>query len=476
MNEQNCDLVPIEAKSIGIKNNNNKVVIHNNIYKIDLGKLNSKENDLLFAIFSFLKDKGNTVIKFTLKDLKILINEHKINHQELEKLVISLWEKLRMVNFWVIGKGFKKNVMLFDHFKLNYSDESNKQFLSIEIQINNENFGYLFNELFKNFTKFDLKQFQNIKSKYAKNIFRLLKRYEDVSFSDHRGNVANKHGHTLLTYKYDIEGFKNFIGVPNLRFSQIENQILIPACQELSNYVYCDKESPIKQTKQLSNHEKPYRSIVIMKNHFDKNNNRSKGNKVIGIELQYSTKDSETTKTKALNRVQQVKFVLSQSVKESNFYTPEEINDLNEVFLNKKVIISKNNTKTKAQILFIKTTDTSWISFICDVLDKNNQWIRKGFEFNSLENLFNSVVVLDEKDPNHPKDLVEEFCQSDLLNKEVKITVGNKIPKVKLATILDIKFQKSGKVKLDLIWHGQKEKKTINYHDKAALINSIVEF
>ncbi len=469
MNKQGCDLVP------------NKVVIHNNIYKIDLGKLNSKENDLLFAIFSFLKDKGNTVIRFTLKDLKILINDDKINHQKLEKLVISLWEKLRVVNFWVIGKGFKKNVMLFDYFKLNYSDESNKQLLNIEIQINNENFSYLFNELFKNFTQFDLKQFQNIKSKYAKNIFRLLKRYEDVSFSDHRGNVANKHGHTLLTYKYDIEGFKNFIGTPNLRFSQIENQILIPACQELSDYVYCDRESSVQQAKQLINHEnlinkKPYRSIVIMKNHFDKNNKRSKGNKVVGIELQYNTKDTETTKTKALNRVQQVKFVLSQSVKESNFYTPEEINDLNEIFLNKKVIIDKNNTKTKAQILFIRTTDTSWISFICDVLDKNNQWIRQKFEFSSLENLFNSVVVLDEKGKDRLKDPIEEFCQSDLLNKGVKITVGNKIPKVKSATILDIKFQKSGKVKLDLIWHGQKEKKTINYHDKAAFMDSIVDF
>ncbi|MGL2616977.1 replication initiation protein [Helicobacter pylori] len=469
MNEQNCDLV--------LK----KVVIHNNIYEIDLGKLNSKENDLLFAIFSFLKDKGNTVIRFTLKDLKILINDDKINHQKLEKLVISLWEKLRVVNFWVIGKGFKKNVMLFDCFKLNYSDESNKQLLNIEIQINNENFGYLFNELFKNFTQFDLKQFQNIKSKYAKNIFRLLKRYEDVSFSDHRGNIANKHGHTLLTYKYDIEGFKNFIGIPNLRFSQIENQILIPACQELSDYVYCDRESSVQQAKQLINHEnlinkKPYRSIVIMKNHFDKNNKRSKGNKVVGIELQYNTKDTETTKTKALNRVQQVKFVLSQSVKESNFYTPEEINDLNEIFLNKKVIIDKNNTKTKAQILFIRTTDTSWISFICDVLDKNNQWIRQKFEFSSLENLFNSVVVLDEKGQDRLKDPIEEFCQSDLLNKEVKITVGNKIPKVKSATILDINFQKSGKVKVDLIWHGQKEKKTINYHDKAAFMDSIVDF
>nr|AJS10472.1 RepB-like protein [Helicobacter pylori] len=177
-----------------------------------------------------------------MNDLKILINDHKINHQKLEKLVISLWEKLRVVNFWVISKGFKKNAMLFECFKLNYSDESNKQLLNIEIQINNENFGYLFNELFKNFTQFDLRQFQNIKSKYAKNIFRLLKCYEDVSFSDHRGNIVNKHGHTLLAYKYDIEGFKNFIGSPKMNFSHIENQILIPACQELSNYVYCDKE------------------------------------------------------------------------------------------------------------------------------------------------------------------------------------------------------------------------------------------
>ncbi len=50
MNEQNCDLVP------------KKIVTHNNIYEIDLGKLNSKENDLLFAIFSFLKNIKETLL------------------------------------------------------------------------------------------------------------------------------------------------------------------------------------------------------------------------------------------------------------------------------------------------------------------------------------------------------------------------------------------------------------------------------
>ncbi len=365
-------------------------------------------------------------------------------------------------------------MMLFNQLKLNYEDKINKQLSSVEIQLNSENFGYLINEIFKNFTQFDLMQFQSLRSKYAKNLFRLFKRYEDVSFSDYKGNVANKHGHALMTYKYDIERFKNFMGISNFtNFAHIEKNILIPACQELSDYVYCDSRS-IRQAN--SSNEKPYHSIVIMKNHFDKNNNRSKGNKVIGIEFQYKTKESKTTETKTLNRVQQAKFVSSKSVKTSNFYSLEEINDLNEIFLNKKVIIDKNNTKTKAQIVSIRTTDTSWIYFICNVLDKNNQLICQSFEFISLEKLFASVVVLDEideKGQDHTKDALEEYCQNDLLNKEVRITVGNKIPKVKLATVLGIKFQKSGKVKLDLIWNGQKEKKTINYPNREVFMEKI---
>ncbi len=378
----------------------NKVVIHNNIYKVNLGQLNSKENDLFFAILSFLRNKENVVVKFTLNDLKNLINDTKISNKELEKLVVSFWEKLRVMNFWIIGEGFKKNMMLFTQLKLNYEEKTNKRLLNVEIQLNTENFGYLINEIFKNFTQFDLRQFQSFKSKYAKNLFRLFKRYENVSFSDYKGNVANRHGHALMAYKYDIEGFKKFMGISNFtNFAHIEKEILIPACQELSDYIYCDSydNCSIRQANLIN--EKPYKSIVIMKNRFDKNKNRSKGNKVIGIEFQYRTKESKTTETKTLNSVQQVKFVSSKSVKTSNFFSLKEIYDFNNEM---KVII-----------------------------------------------------------------------ENSLLNKEVRITVGNKIRKVKLATILDIKFQKSGKVKLDLIWNGQKEKKTINYPNKEVLMEKI---
>ncbi len=136
----------------------NKVVIHNNIYKVNLGQLNSKENDLFFAILSFLKNKGNIVVKFTLNDLKNLINDTKISNKELEKLVVSFWEKLRVMNFWIIGEGYKKNMMLFNQLKLNYEEKTNKRLLNVEIQLNTENFGYLINEIFKNFTQFDLKR------------------------------------------------------------------------------------------------------------------------------------------------------------------------------------------------------------------------------------------------------------------------------------------------------------------------------
>ncbi len=163
--KKNCGAVPYEHLS----KHNNKVMLHNNIYQINLGKLNPKENDLLFAIFSVLKNKGSIPIKFALKDLRILLDAQKIDNQELEKLVVSLCKKLRTTNFWIIGRNFKENVMLFDRFRLNYADESHKEFLSVEIQLNSDNFGYLINELFKNFTQFDLKQFQNLKSKHAKN-------------------------------------------------------------------------------------------------------------------------------------------------------------------------------------------------------------------------------------------------------------------------------------------------------------------
>ncbi len=477
MPKSNKDLIVVNKKICNsvhyehLNNSDNKVMLHNNIYQINLGKLNSKENDLLFAIFSVLKNKGNISIKFTLKDLKILLDVPKINNQELEKLVISLWEKLRNANFWIIGKNFKENVMLFDCFRLNYADESHKEFLNIEIQLNNDNFGYLINELFKNFTQFDLKQFQNLKSKYAKNLFRLFKRFENVSFSDHKGKTFDKHAHALMIYKYDIDGFKKFMGISEkMSLNDMESKILIPACNELCDEIYLD----IGKIRCKDGLKKIYSTITIQKNRFsNKEYKRSVGNKVIGIEFEYKTKEANANKV--LNRVEQIQFVSSEKVRQkSHYYTEKEIHSLNEIFLNKSVLITKNYAQVNVNVIFIKTEDTPVISFVCDVLGKNKERYRQTFNFFSLKDLSQSVIVLGDSDKtNEATDPLEEYCQNNLLNKQAKIITGNKIPKPKTGTILSVKFQKSGKVKLEVFWHDKQVQKVMVFDSKEIFCESV---
>ncbi|BEG58222.1 hypothetical protein NHP21005_19100 (plasmid) [Helicobacter sp. NHP21005] len=70
-----------------------------------------------------------------------------------------------------------------------------------------------------------LKTFMSLRSKYAKALYRLLVRFEDVK----------KHCMCeVLTYKSDFEGFKEFMGVSkSMQICMIEERVLKPACREL---------------------------------------------------------------------------------------------------------------------------------------------------------------------------------------------------------------------------------------------------
>ncbi|WP_120953347.1 replication initiation protein [Helicobacter sp. L8] len=174
-----------------------------------------------------------------------------------------------MANFWEIAH-FKENGeelisktnrFVFKHFTI-VSDKTPK-LRYIEVGVNAPYFLHLLNDLSANFTALQLKVLVSLEGKYAKNLYRLLVRFEDVK----------THGKCKVSiYQNDFERFKEFMGIPKgLAVVDIDRIVLKPACKELAMLEEeYDPKNPDHQTL-------PYKTISYTKT------KKGKGNKVVGI-------------------------------------------------------------------------------------------------------------------------------------------------------------------------------------------------
>ncbi|WP_104727488.1 replication initiation protein [Helicobacter felis] len=260
------------AKEVPIANPN-QVVIHNDIYKVNLGKMGAREINLLFSLFNRLKDQQDTCIHFTPKEVKEMMDAPKIGDKDLLKAVKALWKNVKTANFWEIARCIEDgrkitretNRFLFKDFTIAY-DETEK-LCYIEVGVNAPYYLHLLNDLSANFTTFQLKTFLSLRSKYAKSLYRLLVRFEDV-----RKNGMCE----MTTYRNDFAGFKDFMGIPaTMRTDLIDAHILKPACRELG-VPFEEGYDPKNPNRNL-----PYETIFYVKE------KKGKGGKVVGITFHF---------------------------------------------------------------------------------------------------------------------------------------------------------------------------------------------
>ncbi|WP_120926099.1 replication initiation protein [Helicobacter pylori] len=175
---------PTPCKDLVVSTPKDKTYItyHNNANKVNLGKLSEREANLLFAIFQRLKDQGNTLIRFEPQDLKRMLNID-ISNERLSEVVIKLWDSIKTADFWKISETetsiIQENYMLFSRCKIELNKPS-KDLKYVEIQLN-DNYQYLLNNLgMGQYTSFNLLEFQRVRGKYAKTLYRLLKQYKST--------------------------------------------------------------------------------------------------------------------------------------------------------------------------------------------------------------------------------------------------------------------------------------------------------
>lgn len=132
---------------------------------------------------------------FTTGDLNMLMSLcYKIKGRDTDSIVISFAEIVDLANYKCKDKerfihDLKRmssklnkvnvtcmNIKGFAVFNLFTAFIADEETSTITVEVN-KHFAYLFNELYKDFTRFELEEFVNLQSKYSKNLYRILKQY-----------------------------------------------------------------------------------------------------------------------------------------------------------------------------------------------------------------------------------------------------------------------------------------------------------
>jgi len=205
---------------------NETVKYHHDLDWIAKGKvsgLDPTNANIFFALLHKFKDKGTREIEIGADELKALARWRGPRNLEryskaLEKIcddVISTYIKARD------GNSFRM-LALFTTFDYSDSTRILKAALSPE-------FSYILNNLEDNFTKFQLQEFLTLKTKYGKNLFRLLKEYRPKDTDDPYYSPPWR--------EIPLERFKEFMGIPkSYRMTNITEYVIEPAIKDLNQW------------------------------------------------------------------------------------------------------------------------------------------------------------------------------------------------------------------------------------------------
>ncbi|WP_154404528.1 replication initiation protein [Helicobacter pylori] len=180
---------PCKDLVVSTHKNNAYITYHNNANKVNLGKLSEREANLLFAIFQKLKDQGNTLIRFEPQDLKQMIMvKSNLTNRQLLQILKNLLDNIGGANLWIIREHVENSeiyedhtsYMLFKQFEIRiHKPTQTIEYLDVQL---NDNYQYLLNNLGMGgqYTSFKLLEFQRVRGKYAKTLYRLLKQYKST--------------------------------------------------------------------------------------------------------------------------------------------------------------------------------------------------------------------------------------------------------------------------------------------------------
>lgn len=190
----------------------NEIVKYGNrLNSIPLGRLNANELNLFISLVQQSYNKGTRELTFTFKELQKL-SKYDRSTANFVKDLLKTNEKLLSINAWTDDGDTIKQFACWELFEIQRS----KQILKVRV---NPLFQKLFNDLHQ-WTRFQLRQFNELQSAYSKNLFRLIKQYRTVG----RLRLTKEELFEQLNLPKSYEKY----------FSNVKLRVLTPIKEELS--------------------------------------------------------------------------------------------------------------------------------------------------------------------------------------------------------------------------------------------------
>ena len=176
-----------------------------------LRRFTSEELNLLMTIFHKLREKETNILEYSFYELKKLIMlEKNMTVKEFANTIMNVNKKLLSLNYTYRENNTIVQMAIFKTFKIKLDE----QILMISL---NEDFRFLLNDFNKEWTRFELEEFVNLKSSYTKEFYRRMKQFKNTGF-----------------WNCSLENFKHLLDIPaTYRMIDIDTWVLKPIKKEL---------------------------------------------------------------------------------------------------------------------------------------------------------------------------------------------------------------------------------------------------
>ena len=195
----------------------NDIVKYNNVLnKLKMGKLAEKELELFFALCMELKENGTDDVFINITEFKNRYNMGRSNvrFEKYLEVVLDKFLETKMIiktaKTLEIGNFFRK-------FKIDFQKNL------LYVQVDND-YSFILNDLVEMYTQFSFKQYQSLKSKYAKRLMPKLAQWNGTKSIEFLKEDLFEVLGASESYKNDLSSFNK--------------RILKPATAELKTVFY----------------------------------------------------------------------------------------------------------------------------------------------------------------------------------------------------------------------------------------------
>ena len=210
--------------------NNNVVKYHNDLNTVPMRNWSSEEMNFFFAIIAKLRDQGAKEVSFDKYGLAEIANYSVTHNKRFEDTIESLVKKISQIHYIEKTKNSLELMNLFSRFRVDWEEDLSDMTLEVKVT---EEFKYVINKLQVEFTSYELAEFTQIRSTYAKTVYRLLKQWR---------TVGKKH--------FSIDEFKQLLDMPEYYTpSHIDKNVLRHVEEELPKYFEGLKVKKVKSNK-----------------------------------------------------------------------------------------------------------------------------------------------------------------------------------------------------------------------------------